>query len=66
MMERFKRDWPKMYANDPDLSPFWKSKGNDRWGYWHQDGLLWKAGMTGAQVVCVPTEADKGEIMKEI
>ncbi len=55
-----------MYANDPDLSPFWKSKGNDRWGYWHQDGLLWKAGMTGAQVVCVPTEADKGEIMEEI
>ncbi len=32
---------------------------------WIQDGLLWKSGLAGARL-CVPKDADKGEILTEI
>ena len=42
MMERFRKQWPALYATDSDLGPFWNSGGHDHWGYWVQDGLFWK------------------------
>jgi len=65
MMERFRLEWPALYKKDPELGPFWTSNGHDRWGYWVQDGLLWKTGLSGARL-CVPKEADKKEILAEI
>jgi hypothetical protein len=65
MMERYRQEWPKLYETDPDLGPFWKSGGHERWEYWIQDGLLWKSGLAGTRL-CVPKDVDKGEILTEI
>ena len=65
LMERYLQEWPKMYETDPDLGPFWKSGGHERWEYWIQDGLLWKSGLAGARL-CVPRDTDKADILTEL
>jgi hypothetical protein len=69
MMDRFwaslRKEWPILYDVDPNLGPFWKSGGHERWEYWIQDGLLWKSGLAGVRL-CVPKDVDKGETLTEI
>ena len=62
LLQTARREWPALYATDKEFQEVWKAKGDDRWGYFVFQDLLWKNGPAGARL-CVPTGADKVEIL---
>ena len=62
-MDQYRREWPELYQEDSDLAEIWKQKGDERWGYFVQRGLLWKFGPAGARL-CVPQKASKVPILQ--
>ena len=67
-MARYRATWPKLYEADAELGSIWKAKGDDKWGYFIFQGLLWKHGAAGARL-CVPQEDSnnsKIEILREM
>jgi hypothetical protein len=57
-MDSLRREWPALYEQDADLGDIWRQQGDDRWGYYMHQGLLWKFGAAGPRL-CVPTLASK-------
>ena len=62
LLQTAKREWPSLYEQDKEFADMWKAKGDERWGYFEFQGLLWKNGATGPRL-CVPAGANKVEIL---
>ena len=64
-LQRYAQEWPQLYEKDPEFQEIWKRGGHDTWGFFHLNGLLWKEGPSDARL-CVPTGADKAEILAKV
>ena len=63
LLQTARREWPSHYATDKEFKDIWENNGDDRWGYFKFQDLLWKVGPAGPRL-CVPTGANRVEILE--
>ena len=61
-LARYAQEWPALYAADTEFREIWRQGGQETWGFFRLNGLLWKEGPAHARL-CVPAGADKSAIL---
>jgi hypothetical protein len=65
LLQRARREWSPLYKEDKEFKTLWANDGDQRWGYFVRQELLWKNGPRGPRL-CVPKGADRVEILRSV
>ena len=64
-LQRYSQEWPAFYEKDPEFQEIWRRGGQEDWGFFRLNGLLWKEGPADARL-CVPAGADRTKILAQM